>query len=74
MKAFKFSEFIYENAKFPHQIKNEKYWRLIVGNDQFLNSVLDTIIYKQHKRASNRQIALLRRRERGDTTPYSSKN
>ena len=68
-----FSEFIAE-SKFPYEIKSEKYWRRIIGNDQYANKVLDTIMFKQRGFASDRQMALLKRLECGDTTPYHPKN
>ena len=68
-----FNDFINE-SKFPHEIKSEKYWRHIIGNDQFVNSILDTIMFKQRGFASDRQMQILRKLERGDTTPYHPKN
>jgi hypothetical protein len=66
-------EFLNE-SKFPHEIKSEKYWRNIVYGDKYLGEVLDTIMKKQGGRASDRQMAVLRRKERGDTSPYPTKN
>jgi hypothetical protein len=68
-----FENFLTEN-KFPHEIKSEKYWRQILGNDTYANKILDTIMKKQDGRASDRQMAILRRVERGDKTPYPTKN
>ena len=75
MKKFvkKFPEVINE-SKFPHEIKSEKYWRQILGQNKCANEVLDTIMTKQHGMASDRQMAILRRVERGDTSPYPTKN
>jgi len=70
-----FETFVNENeSKFPHEIKSEKYWRQIVGNDKYANDVLDTIVKKQRGKASDRQMAILRRVERGDKSPYPTKN
>ena len=66
-------EFLNE-SKFPHEIKSEKYWRKIVYGDKYLDEVLDTIMKKQGGWASDRQMAVLRRKERGDTSPYPTKN
>lgn len=70
----RFSEYLKESTQFPHEIKSEKYWRHIIGNDQYAHQVLDTIMFKQRGFASDRQYALLKRLERGDTTPYHPKN
>ena len=81
MKQFvsNFYQFITEavhsySDRFPHEIKSEKYWRTIVYGDNYLSGVLDTIMNKQGGRASDRQMAVLRRKERGDTSPYPTKN
>lgn len=74
-----FHQFITEavhsySDRFPHEIKSEKYWRAIVYGDKYLSDVLDTIMKKQGGRASDRQMGVLRRKERGDTSPYPTKN
>jgi hypothetical protein len=70
-----FGSFVNEsNSRFPHEIKSEKYWRQMAYGDKFLNDVLDTIMKKQKGFASDRQMALLKRKASGDTTPYSTKN
>lgn len=65
---------VINESKFPHEIKSEKYWRTIVYGDKYAGEILDTIMTKQQGRASDRQMAILRRKERGDTSPYPTKN
>jgi multimeric flavodoxin WrbA len=77
MKFLGFSDFINENdfyKKFPHQIKNEKYWRQILSGNQFAIGILDTVMKKQRGFASDRQMEVMRRVETGDKSPYSTKN
>jgi hypothetical protein len=77
MAILKFDEFLLENSpnpKFPHELKNERYWRNVTYNDRYLNDVLDTIFKRQRGFASDRQMAVLRRKEMGITTPYHTKN
>ena len=62
------------NPKFPHLIKSEPYWRKILSGNQFALSILDTIMNRQNGYASDRQMQVLRRVERGDTSPYNLKN
>lgn len=71
---YDFATFSIMENKFPHEIKSEKYWRNILYNNKYANEVLDTIMNKQKGRASDRQMAILRRVESGDKTPYSTKN
>lgn len=61
-------------SKFPHVINSEKRWRQILGNNKYALDVLDTIMQRQHGQASDRQMAILRKVQNGDTTPYHSKN
>ena len=69
-----------ESAQFPHQIKSETYWKKIIdsvpnpSNRSYLSKVFDTVMKKQSGFASDRQMELLRRAEKGDTTPYHTKN
>jgi hypothetical protein len=77
MALLKYNEFINEagpNPKFPHELKNERYWRNVAYNDKYLTDVLDTVFKRQRGFASDRQMALLRRKEMGITTPYHTKN
>lgn len=62
------------STKFPHLIKSEPYWRKILSGNQFALSILDTIMARQNGYASDRQMQVLRRIERGDASPYHSKN
>jgi hypothetical protein len=64
----------YARPKFPHEMKNERYWRNVTYNDQYLTGVVDTVFKRQGGFASDRQIAVLRRKEMGITTPYHTKN
>ncbi len=77
MSLLKYNEFINEagpNQKFPFELKNERYWRTIAYNDKYLTDVLDTVFKRQGGFASDRQMAVLRRKEMGITTPYHTKN
>jgi hypothetical protein len=77
MSLLKYNEFINEagpNQKFPFELKNERYWRNIAYNDKYLTDVLDTVFKRQRGFASDRQMAVLRRKEMGITTPYHTKN
>ncbi len=77
MSLLKYNEFINEagpNQKFPFELKNERYWRNIAYNDKYLTDVLDTVFKRQRGFASDRQMALLKRKEMGITTPYHTKN
>jgi hypothetical protein len=77
MSLLKYNEFINEagpNQKFPFELKNERYWRNITYNDKYLTDVLDTVFKRQRGFASDRQMAVLRRKEMGITTPYHTKN
>lgn len=71
---------IVESANFPHEIKSETYWRQILKNvnnpsqRDFATKILDTIMKKQQGFASDRQMEVLRRVEKGDTSPYHPKN
>lgn len=70
-----FKNFVNESkGKYPHEIKNEKYWRDIAYGDSYLNKVLDSIMQNQKGFASDRQMTLLKRKASGDSTPYSTKN
>jgi hypothetical protein len=69
-----YTAFVNESAKFPHEIKSERYWRNIIGNDPYLIKILNTIMTKQNSFASDSQMQLLRRRQNGETSPYSAKN
>jgi len=74
-----FSEWIFEN-KFPHQISSEQYWKKIIDSlpnfsqRQFAHKILDTIVKKQGGKASDRQMEILRRAQRGDSSPYPTRN
>ena len=68
-----FEKFLNENS-FSHEIKSESYWRKIIGNNKYATDVLDTIMKKQNGKASARQMAILRRAESGDNSPYPTKN
>lgn len=73
----KFDQFINENnpgSRFPHYLKNERYWRGVVYGDKYLTAVLDTVFKKQNGFASDRQFQVLKRKELGITTPYHTKN
>jgi hypothetical protein len=73
----KFAEFVNESnpgGRFPHQLKNERYWRSVVYGDRYLTAVLDTVFQKQNGFASDRQFQVLKRKELGITTPYHTKN
>ncbi len=78
MKSF--IEFVNEAEAFSHEIKSEKYWRQILKNvnnssqREFATKVLDTIMTKQNGFASDRQMEILRRAEKGDNSPYNTKN
>jgi hypothetical protein len=77
MALLKYNEFINEsspNPKFPHELKNENHWRNVAYNNKYLTDVLDTIFKRQRGFASDRQMAVLRRKEMGITTPYHTKN
>jgi hypothetical protein len=77
MSLLKYNEFINEagpNQKFPFELKNERYWRNVAYNDKYLTDVLDTVFKRQRGFASDRQMAVLRRKEMGITTPYHTKN
>lgn len=74
MKFLGFSEFLNENSNFPHQIKSEDYWRKVLQGNKYALDVLDTIMKRQQGRASDRQMNILRKGEKGDRTPYSTKN
>lgn len=74
-----YQDFLNEN-KFPHQIKSEKYWKNIIDSipnyskRNYVNKVFDTVMKKQQGFASDRQMEILRRAQRGDTSPYHTKN
>lgn len=82
MALMKFTQFIQEaNEELPgtkkrtqRMPKSEAYWRNIVGGDAYLNGVVDSIFKRQRGFATDRQLQVLTRKERGDTTPYHSKN
>ena len=65
---------------FPHEIRSDEYWRQIVASipqpkqREYMSRILDGIMKKQHGRASDRQMELLRRAERGDTSAWHTKN
>ena len=63
-----------ESASFTHEIKSEDYWKKVVAHDAFALKVLDTIMKKQMGKASDRQMQILDRARRGDSSPYSTKN
>jgi hypothetical protein len=46
----------------------------VAYNDKYLTDVLDTVFKRQRGFASDRQMAVLRRKEMGITTPYHTKN
>lgn len=63
-----------DEAVLPHEIKSERYWRQILAGNDYALKVLDTVMLKQGGRASDRQMQIMRRVERGDRGPYSTKN
>jgi len=62
------------NSKFPHEIKSVEYWLQILVDSPYALRILDTIINKQSGFASDNQMNILRKVERGDKRPYNSKN
>ena len=56
------------------QIKSEKYWKQILSGNDYALKILDTVMKKQKGFASDRQMEVMRRVEKGDKTPYSPKN
>lgn len=66
--------YITESAQFTHEIKSEAYWKKILAGNDYAIKVLDTIMKKQKGFASDRQMAILRKVESGDKTPYHTKN
>jgi hypothetical protein len=62
------------NSKFPHEIKSVEYWSQILVDSPYALRILDTIINKQSGFASDNQMNILRKVERGDKRPYNSKN
>jgi hypothetical protein len=71
---------VVENQNFPNQIKSETYWRQILKNvnnvskREYATRILDSIMKKQNGFASDRQMEILRRVEKGDNSPYHTKN
>lgn len=69
-----------QHKSFPHEIKSEKYWRQIIASvnsektREFATKLLNTIMHKQSGRASDRQMEVLDRIRRGDTSAYHTKN
>jgi hypothetical protein len=63
-----FSEFLNEE-----RIQSFEYWEKVLSSDKYALKVLDTI-RQNGGYASERQMAILRRAERGDKTPYSPRN
>jgi len=69
-----------ESVNFPHEIKSEDYWRKIIStvpnisNRKKVTEILDTVMKKQKGFASERQMEVLRRAQKGDTSPYNTKN
>jgi hypothetical protein len=63
-----FSEFLNEE-----RIQSFEYWEKVLASDKYALKVLDTI-RQNGGYASERQMAILRRAERGDKTPYSPRN
>lgn len=75
MKILSYSQFLNEsNQVFPHEIKSELYWKQILKGNDFVLKMLDTIMKKQKGFASDRQMEVLKRAQRGDRTPYHPKN
>lgn len=80
MALLNFVEFMLESVSgapkksMTRMPKSESYWRNIVGGDAYLNGVVDSIFKRQRGFATERQKEILSRKERGDTTPYHSKN
>ena len=60
--------------KFPHEIKSEKYWKQILAGNSYALNILDTVMKKQKGFASDRQMEVMRRVEKGDKSPYHPKN
>lgn len=70
-KFMMFEEF---KNPFPHQIKSEKYWTQVLKDSEFAMKLLKTVMTKQNGFASDRQMAIFRRVEKGDKSPYPAKN
>ena len=68
------SESIEESVQFPHEIKSEKFWKQILVRNDFALKILDTVMKRQKGFASDRQMEVLRRVEKGDKSPYNTKN
>lgn len=68
MKVKTFQSFLNEE-----KIASFEYWEKVLAGNSYALKVLDTIRGNEGN-ASPRQMAILRRAERGDKTPYSSKN
>lgn len=61
-----------EVEKFPHEIKSEAYWKKILFDNPYALKILDTVITKQNAKASDKQMNVFRRVERGEKV--TSKN
>ena len=70
-KFMMFEEF---KNPFPHQIKSEKYWSQVLKDSEFAMKLLKTVMTKQKGFASDRQMEVFRRVEKGDKSPYPTKN
>lgn len=72
-----YNEFLNEaQSPLKHKINSEKYWRRILDDNRFKFAldVLNTIMAKQNGMATDRQWAILKRAETGDTSPYHPRN
>ena len=61
-----------EVEKFPHEIKSEAYWKKILFDNPYALGVLNTVMTKQSGKASDKQMNVFRRVERGEKV--TSKN
>jgi hypothetical protein len=65
---------------FPHEIRSESYWRKIIASipqpkqREYMTRIFDGIMRKQRGFASDRQMQLLKRAERGDASNWHPKN
>lgn len=69
-----YSKFFESASNSNYEIKSFKYWRKVVETSPYTLKILDTIEHKQNGMATARQMAVLRKIERGDTSPWHPKN
>jgi len=60
-----------EVEKFPHEIKSEAYWKRILFDNPYALRILDTVMTKQNGKASDKQMGIFRRVERGEKVTNS---